>query len=74
MRKVKNTGALRASAAGCAGKSHKAGSKTVGRSCRKPSVSSLKRMSCHSCGKFGNWKSENRKDGSLPGNVKSFDS
>lgn len=41
---------------------------------RKPAIGALKRMPCHSCGKFGHWKSSHKEDGTLPDSVKSFDS
>lgn len=40
---------------------------------RQPSIAVLKQHPCHKCGKYGHWKPSHLHDGSLPSNVKSFD-
>lgn len=39
---------------------------------KKPSVGALKKIPCHTCGKYGKWRTENRTEGCLHDGLKAF--
>ena len=64
-------GTISASSAGTAFRCNHGGKSKSGS--RKPSNSALKRLPCHTCGKYGHWKSSHRDDGTLHPDTKVFD-